>query len=731
MPPLQRFVVALTGGLQDSKAQPDPGDFVRLYNFSTFRGRFGIRAPVEQIQTIGSESSILDIKRHLDKVFILTWNSTNEDVDLYSMPFISPTGDWGTETLETQVYAGVTTRPDIKLTSFSGGSETTPQDRLYIADFTQSEPTKYWVDYGAGALHQLKEDLDASGSAEDVYFSLMAPYQFHLWGTGFYGGTGTNYRPEMLRFSQPGLIPNIDPAGGVDKDGGTPASKEWFSFSYRNLGRRGDRIQALSYAAGNMMVFQAGSIHALFGYGQDSWAAKQVSDQIGCVGPNAVVQAGSGGLCYFWSHDGPFATDGSTLQPMGEDIRQHVVDLGADDKVSAAYAPDEGIIYYSLYSPGTDVDAAGIWPSEYLAFDVNRNKWADGSWLDGGESDPFRLQISCLETLTPREISAAPGPIGAPTTLALVGFDQTFTNTTVNLSWVPGDTSTEVETVIHRSLTPAFSAGSGNEIGRQPSGDAASYSDTGRDGLTDYYYQVRHFRNGSYSAISNELAVTTPCPTLTDYVLCKTIPTGVKVTVEVPAGAVDVLIERRIFESAGSAGWTEATTLSNPGSGTRTYDDTDGECYQRYHYRGTCQKAAETDSEVVEMCPSYRQSCRPVGACVEGSALAFEVSAGTLVMYVPEGKRYTRVDAACTYLHASVGYDMLESAVDKGDGEGYVEIQTHALATADGAYWRTWFANCPQDDSTWTIRWRSLHGGTHVLNTDTHTPSNPCSGVDI
>ncbi|HSG28585.1 MAG TPA: hypothetical protein VLA34_08910, partial [Candidatus Krumholzibacterium sp.] len=147
---------------------------------------------------------------HLNKIWILTWNSGSQTVNLYSQGWESPETGWPGETLEkAAVYGSISTRPNMFLTSFSGGTADAPQDRLYICDYDQNEVTKYWIE-STSTLTTLTCDLDADNAAEDIYFSLMAPFQFHLWGTGFYANIGgtpdlEKLRPEMLRFSQPGL----------------------------------------------------------------------------------------------------------------------------------------------------------------------------------------------------------------------------------------------------------------------------------------------------------------------------------------------------------------------------------------------------------------------------------------------------------------------------------------------------------------------------------------------
>ena len=592
MPPLQRYVIALTGGLQDSRAQAEPSDLVQLYNFSLFRGRFALRAPVSEIATVGSESHILDIKAHLGDVWILTWNSSNQDVDLYEMTYPDPSTGWGTPTFKSQIHTSVTTKPTMFLTSFSGGTEDSPEDRLYIADYNQDFVTKYWNESGT-SLSTVSEDWDADNSASNAYFSLMAPYQFHLWGTGHYNEPGVSkakVRPEMLRFSQPGLIPNVDPAGG------TPSSKEWFTFNHRSVGRRGDKIRALSYAKGNLIVFQAGSVHAVFGYGQDSWATKQLSDHLGCVGPRGATATDTNGMCYFWSHDGPAMTDGTTIQLIGEDIRQHVIEHQADERTSVAYSPDDGVVYFTLYENDIDVDAGDLSPGYYMAYDTTRGFWADGSWLKGANSP---IYTSVLATATPRDIAKAPGPQGTPLSVSATAVSHDW----ITVSWDRGDLASDTKTEIYRHTSTGFTPGPTylQRIMLNPQNTYWKDSPTWNPGdypnaRTTYYYKLRHWRNGEYSGESSEVNATTWCEPAED-VTAYPISTGIKVSFTVPFTGADILIERSIAPEYFT--FKTLTTLTDQTAGTVTYDDTTTTYGSTYMYRVTVQDAGETDSHPV------------------------------------------------------------------------------------------------------------------------------------
>jgi len=731
MPPLQRFVIALTGGLQDSKSIPDPSDLVKLYNFSLFRGRFALRAPMEEIHTIGSEDVIIHMMPHLNEIYVLTWNTSGETVNLYSFAYQDPDSGWPAETLrKASVYTGVTTRPTMFLASFSGGTADSPEDRLYICDYDQNEISKYWVQ-STTTLSDLSEDFNADNSAEDAYFSLMAPYQFHLWGSGFYsdiGGDPEKLRPEMLRFSQPGLIPNVDPAGG------TPSSKEWFTFNHRSVGRRGDKIKALSYAAGNLMVFQAGTTHSVFGYGQDSWATKQLSDHIGAVGPRAATATDTGGLCFFWSHDGPFMTNGTQVIPIGEDIRQHVIDHQADEKISAAYSPDDGMVYFNIYDVNIDKDADPD-PEYYLGYDTVREKWCDGSWLKG-TGTPVAVPVSCIITATSRDIAEAPGPQGDPTSLAVYNQHQESIDPfrdLVYLSWVSAEFSLDGATYIHRDTSPAFTPDSGNLIkGQMPTFTRFTDGATGTPlaSRTDYYYQVRHWRNGTYSGNSNEVSARTWCEPVESLEMAS-IESGINWRVTVPASATphcDIELQRAEVASASDLDWYSPATLQDkaPPGIEELADTSNITLGKEYLCRARVVDVNNTGTET-ESNWTYAPSAVRAGTGVTGSLTLASPTITTLKKISS-----VRVLSSCTYSNATPGVDYIRVYVN--DGSGYPDDDdpniSFVCGRVSGLQGASFYYSCPYSSSV-TVRFKAYRMNQGAATSTVTTSSiSPCTGVE-
>lgn len=583
MPPLRTHVVSLSGGLQDSKGQPEPSDLREAFNLAIFRGRLALRAPVKEIATIEDDqgspeevTSILAMEKHASQVFIVSHSTNTNKVYLHSM---SPDGTGLTQ--DAIVWTGVSTPPVVSMSSFEGGTAESGTARLYISDYLQDNLTRYW---DGSQMQDLTVDLNNDSTEEDVVFSLVKPYNFHLWGTGFYQG-GAATRPEMLRFSQPGLVPGTDPAGGENP-------KEWWFADHRGVGRRGNKITALSYAGGRMVVYKEDSVHVIFGYDASSWATIELSDKIGAVGPHAATTASTprGRMSFFWSNDGPYVTDGKQIRYIGNPIRQRVIDLESGSGVVVEYSPEDGLVYFMLSPEGAEKQI------RYLAFDVNNERWTEGEWLDDA-GDAIEVGV-----MTSISSATLPDPEGDPFNLSV----ESSGDRSALLSWTNGDVSLSTVTHIYRSTTSGFTPGPANKVGEVGSG-VNEFEDTGLSTTTTYYWVVRHFRFQQHSQPSNEASLTTPLGA-PDNLVASTTEGGVNISYEQINSISDIVIERRL--STGSL-WTEVVTQEDIPSGNNSYEDTTATCGATYSYRAKAQRGGFSDSSYSN--ESSATACQPSG----------------------------------------------------------------------------------------------------------------------
>jgi hypothetical protein len=582
--------VALAGGLNDSLAIPDPTVSQTLTNFVIFRGRFAVRAPVTAtVQLLDDQgspapvTSVLSARFHKLKLYVLALSQTTGKTYLYRL---NPDGtSEGTpnstqSTFVAVVWTGTPGSPTIPspvMVSFDGGTASAPVSRLYISDYNNQYDTMFW-NSDANTINNLQNDFADSGTLHNTRYTMMFKYQYTLWGSNFFQ-FGASTRPEMLRFSQPGLIPATEPdmVGAV---GTTP--QEWWNVDHREIGDRGDPVTAAGYAGGAEIVFKRRQTYALFGYDSDTWSTRLLSDKIGCVGPYAAATT-EDGYTFFWSDRGPMMTDGQQVIDIGSNIRKLVQAIGFNALISCEYSVDDSIVYFAVPNSGSGT------PNSYLAFQRQMSSgqmggglWASGQWLNFSNTP---LLVSMMAA-SPNQ--TLPGPQAAPTSLTAVATDDSH----INLAWTNGDTSSDTVTEVHRSTTNGFSpSGSSPGVGTCIAvlgGGVATYADTGLTQNVTYYYLVRHLRNTIYSANSNQGSdltwLATPTPNAVS------LSNGVTVSGSVLAGA-DV----NIYRAAPNSAFTLLTTLSNPGA-SWSFNDTTTTCNLTYSYQTTASKASSHTS---------------------------------------------------------------------------------------------------------------------------------------
>lgn len=596
--------IALVGGLQDSKAKPEPSDFVRLQNWSTFRGRFALRSPIFLTTTLTAHDAnatrALAGAYHDAKLWLAVFRDANDDVRLWELTSAGVfTADRGA------LWTGITGAvPRPIFAPFEGGSATGGTKRLYVADFDEQQVTKFW---DGTSINSLQVDFDNSGSAEDVKFHYVFPYQFHLWGAGFY--QGTTGRKEMLRFSRPGLIPEDDP------DTGAGTLVEWWARDFRSVGRRGDKILNIGGSGGPMILFKNFQTFALFGYDSQSWAIRQLSERAGAVGPYASASTGDG-HCFFWSDRGPMVTDGQEVIDLSESVRKHVLEAEVSDKNVVGFSPDDGLVYFG-YPRGGSTD-----PDYWLCFDKERRTWQEGDALAIGGG------VLGIKHLVAVPSTSLPGPIGAPSSLALTVVDEN----SIDVTWVNGDIALDTVTEVYFGTSAAPTTIFGSPLGS----GITTVRISGLTAKTTYFVRARHKRNTIFSGYSNEPSAKTflARPTLVSAIRR---PTGIRYTFTNNEAGADIVIERK---QSSDSGWGVLTTLLAQAATSINYDDTTAVCGVIYDYRSKAKKTGESDSLYAGVVSSA--ACNPPSLSTATHTLTLQSYCG----YSPNGP--TRVEVTWT-----------------------------------------------------------------------------------
>jgi len=341
----------------------------------------------------------------------------------------------------------------------------------------------------------IRDSFDDNALARNSLYTYMWNYQYTLWGSGYFQ-TGV-VRPEMIRFSQPGLIHAVEP-DVVNQD--DAAGREWWSVDHREIGARGDAVVTVGFAGGTSIIFKRRSCYALFGYDADTWAVRLISDKVGAVGPYAACST-EDGYCFFWSDRGPHMTDGNSVIDVGGNIRKLVQTVGFNTSIGAEYSTDDSLVYFTVPQTGTGQPNFYLGYQRQVASGGNPQQpqnvgpiglWSSGQWLNSVGSAMLISMIAAV----PNQV--LPGPVGAPSFLNAYSTSPT----TIFMTWVNGDTAQDTKTEVHRSTSPNFTPSSLTLVTSVGSG-VATYTDTGLSTGTTYYYLVRHLRNSIYSANSN------------------------------------------------------------------------------------------------------------------------------------------------------------------------------------------------------------------------------------
>ncbi len=492
---LVSYPLALLGGLQDSNARPDPTMFQKMQNFVTFRGRFALRAPVvAQDQFLDDQGSPAPVTNMLGccyypadvskPLYALAYSSITQKVYLYAVNL-----DGTSPTRKGVVWSGLSAKPRPVMAVLDGGSVTAQTSRIYISDYTLVNAVKFW---DGTAIQALSIDFAARGTDDPVFFAHVFTFMNHIWGTQYFNSLGSTRR-ELLRFSQPGLIPAVEPSVGSGLTG-AGTGEEWWTADFRSVGRRNDPITAVTSATSYSVIHKLKESYALFGYDSQSWALKALSLRSGCAGPYASCTDGTG-MAYWWSDRGPQMTDGNTVVDISESVRKHILQAQVSDEIIAQFSPDDGLVYF-IYPNGTSATA----PNHWLAWDTQRQLWSEGDTVFAtGDSAGFFGATAIQSNVLPGPVGSGVGGSGGtptpPTALTAIA----FSDTEIDLTWGNSDTAIDTTTQIlwGTSNPPTV-------VQATVASGISSYKATGLAAgqNTTYYFQVRHVRNQTNGALS-------------------------------------------------------------------------------------------------------------------------------------------------------------------------------------------------------------------------------------
>ena len=594
---LQTFPISLApGGLSASRAEPEPGDLRKLHNFANYRGRWAVRPGTTLFSTLlnllGTPSAVDVVIHDIADMSGFYWViGTGQKADTTNCTLLwkvakdtgIPEAGWSETPAADDaeiVWDGyVAGTPILIPVAGPRTADMRAENRLYIVDYEQSSsaPTKYWRDSDNSMVTVTAQLLDDAAAGTDVFFSNMLEYNSHLWATGYRHDDGSNNVTDdaIIRFSTIGLIQEIE----ADITN-SPGADEWWITDWRSVGDRAQKIVALGKAGGGLVVAKRRAAYLIQGIDRYSWALEQVSGSVGAVGPRAIDWIEEG-LCFMWSEVGPVVTDGNKVTKIGDDIKDLVQATQYAQSTAVAVSPDDNLVYFTLDKGTGSVE-------EWAAFDYERDKWADGSWLLTGTTNIVVNQMKRVSTDT------LPGPAAAPTNLVATEVNEDR----IDLTWDNGETGIGTTTQIYR-VAGAGPADNGDTLEGEVGAGVGSYTDDDLTSRTEYAHAVYHTRNGTESAVATESSVKTGLAN-PDTVYLSAWATGITVnwtSNEAGEGASTYMtIQRKNITDGG--GW-EAVTSGSVLSSAETYDDTNSTAGKVYRYRVKLTESTYPDSDYI------------------------------------------------------------------------------------------------------------------------------------
>lgn len=341
---------------------------------------------------------------------------------------------------------------------------------------TLAFPSRVW-DPKNDTLWFLNADLDGTAGAEATYFSGLVSFHQHLVGWGFDKGTTptTGYKPEGLRIGAPNFGSFSPPTGGFAENG-----QAEFSVGNRVRSVR-ERILACCVAGDVCYVASPYALHALTGYGRDSWQVTTLDSSLGVVSSRAMVDAG--GTMYYWTPRGPARVVGLTApEPLWDALPDTVANVANPQQVVGAYDAEHDQVLFVYGHADTDGEVRSM-----CAYDIRRDVWL-------GPRSTLGTAVFCMGAVTPVLAASVsfPGPLGPPTD-AVTGIPSAGQ---VEVSLTPGDTQPGTLTIweLRRAITNLLvqSATTASTV--------TTFTFTGVPEGASLYWQAVHTRNGFASA---------------------------------------------------------------------------------------------------------------------------------------------------------------------------------------------------------------------------------------
>lgn len=297
-----------------------------------------------------------------------------------------------------------------------------------------------------------------------------------------YGDEASQDVPNMLRHSFLGQDPG-NPATGFDP------------LAYNHIGADGVPILALRKGRGILLVFKTNEIWRVTGFGNATpgwqYQVELVNNTFGYGVSNPWAVTFAEDYWYGWGLNGPFRTDGYTVESLRGPREVSWRLLNQFDRYWVEYHPDRRVVCFGVHPAQTSGSRSATVPWDVWNWDLARSVWtSDWEFGQSSHSPDFGAGYD-LNHVKAINTTTVTGPTAPPVIAAVSAVSlHTFT-----ANWTNGDTSASTEVWVSQAAGPFTLFGTAAP-------GAISLPITGWVAGNAYTVKVRHTKAGVVTAFS-------------------------------------------------------------------------------------------------------------------------------------------------------------------------------------------------------------------------------------
>lgn len=413
-------------------------------------------------------------------------------------------------------------------------------EKLFVADATADQTARdtFFSLTSTGTVTEPSFSF-AGGAASKLKPYCLEEYNGVLFLAG-YGDEGDKDRPEILRHSF--LAKSPDAADGFDKD------------AYELIGAKGKRVTALRKGRGLLLAAKASEFYRITGFGRAypgwQYTLENVQNTLGLGISNPLGLTFAEGYWYGIGLQGPLRTDGYAVESLAGPRQRGWRAINQVDSAWVAYHPERRLVLFGVHPSEASAGRSATYPWVLWAWDIERQVWQTDA--------KYGTDVFMAAAVTQGGGATSSGPSAAPS--APNTTSPTVSGYTAN--WTNGDVTAYTE------VWEKEGAGGTWTLVTTVNPGVATYPVTGRKSHIEYFWRVRHRKNG----VTSEYCADTSAKTLMTVPNIGAACTGFASMSTITAtsrseGTTTLIIE----ESADGAAWSPVASGSVGLGGTVTW----------------------------------------------------------------------------------------------------------------------------------------------------------------